>query len=152
MPILDTAEVLRRDGFSCGAVSLDVLYRYHGYTLPRAYWDLSNPARGMAPETAEAAIRAQFVGVSWGQGWEIADLSHHIKLGRPVMCLVSEAEAADHWVLVRGVQRGRVYYHDPSNGRESKKIADWLKWWTGPKDNAYSGFGLTGWPATDQPA
>lgn len=149
MPVLDTPEIVRPDGFSCGAVSLEVVYGYYGLTLPRAYRTLSNPARGMAPETAEAAMRSAFGGVCWGQGWDFSDIRHHLKQLRPVMCLVSGDAAADHWLIVRGYEArrgGRVLIHDPANGRETMTADQFHQYWTGPAGNAYARFGLVGWP------
>ncbi len=147
--LLDTTNLRMEGDHDCGAISLRVVYRFHGLAMPAGYDRLANPARGLSPEAAEAALRAELDGVTSGQGWDISDLVHHLKQRRPVMCLVSVDEAADHWVVVRGHERGRVFYHDPAHGRGSKSIADWLEWWTGPNDNAWKRFGLVAWPTTD---
>jgi ABC-type bacteriocin/lantibiotic exporter with double-glycine peptidase domain len=56
------------------------------------------------------------------------DLRHHHRLGRPVVCLV-RIDGGGHWVVVRGVTRSRVHFHDPADGRQSLPFAEWESRW-----------------------
>lgn len=143
--LLDTRQDVRPDGWSCGAIALAVMTTYHGVSFPAAYQELANPVRGLTDETAEAVVRRLFPRVALGH-WGVAELRHFTRLGRPVMVLVTNDAPADHWVVVRGVARGRVYFHCGGVGRSSKPGVDFLRWWEGPADNAFSRFALCGWP------
>lgn len=142
--ILDTPKDRMRLDCDCGGCSLAVVFGFHGQTLPEPVYALCSP-HGMTPYAAEAIISSRFRGFSQGTGWTVADLEHHIANGRPVMALVTVEDASDHWVVVRGVENGRVYYHDPAHGRRSKSLKAWLKWWQGPPGNPWGRYGLTAW-------
>lgn len=60
------------------------------------------------------------------------------------MVLVSNDLPADHWVVVRGIRGGRVYYHD-TRGRASKPAAEFVRWWEGPAENDLRNYALCGW-------
>lgn len=143
--VLDVPNLRMKADYDCGTTACRIVYGFYDRPFPDCYEGLSNPARGISPETVEAVIRSEFGGVCWGQGWTIYDLEFHMNQGRPVMCLISVEEAADHWVVVRGMKPGFVLYQDPARGRRTTSFAKWLKLWTGPPNNAYSRFGLVGW-------
>jgi hypothetical protein len=145
--LLDTPEIVRPDGYSCGATTFEVMARHHGLDWSRVFRRLSTPDRGMPVPVALAILQTAFTCYSAGSGWTVADLRHHLRQGRPVACLVAVDEPADHWVLVRGLDRRRVYLHDPGEGRIDCSLRDWLRRWCGPVE--YDRFGAVGWPRGD---
>jgi len=76
----------------------------------------------------------------------VADLKHHTGLGRPVIALVN-FEGEGHWVVVRGVQRGRVHYQCPIDGIESLPVGGFASQWfdTDGHGIRWDNFGCTAW-------
>lgn len=60
-------------------------------------------------------------------------------------------EAGGHWVIVRGVERTRVYYQCPTYGPQSVTARKWLDGW---RDMSESGHDYDGWGivATGRPS
>jgi predicted double-glycine peptidase len=48
--------------------------------------------------------------------------------GTPVACLV-QSEGTGHWVVVRGVVRGKVYFMDPDCGLSAMPLPKWESVW-----------------------
>lgn len=143
--LLDTPQIRMSDDFSCGTTASRILFGYSGLEFPADFISLASPVWGTSPETTSAIIGSGFGGMAEGTGWTIADLEMHLSLDRPVMCLVSVTTPNDHWVVVRGVQAGRVFLQDPDRGRHSLGFKKWLKLWNGPENNPYAGFSIVGW-------
>lgn len=84
---------------------------------------------GTDPRVAEAALRRIGLCVASGE-MTVDDLRHHAECGRPVLLLVHwPGETASHWVVSRGVSRGKVFYHDPDSGRSSLPVDSFLASW-----------------------
>lgn len=69
--------------------------------------------------------------------------------GRPVCCLVRHGDAG-HWVVSRGVARGRVYYHDPASGPGSERVEAFVARWVDhdSRGTEFLGYGVAAWPRT----
>lgn len=123
--LLDIPDIRQADDYDCGAAALDAIARFHGLRA-RGPVALANPVQGMAPDTVEAVLRSLGLSVLSGT-MTVDDLRHLTRSGRPVLCPV--AHHGGHWVVVRGVERGRVYYHCPAAGPAVLREADWLAAW-----------------------
>ncbi|MES2208572.1 MAG: cysteine peptidase family C39 domain-containing protein [Chloroflexota bacterium] len=144
--MLTIPDVRQRDDWSCGAACLAALFRFHRTRRPWWLAQLPNPDRGMSPDTVEAALFAVFGRPPIRGRLDLADLRHLAATGRPAICAVTWA-AGPHWVICRGVARGRVGYHDPTHGPGSMPAAEWLAGWRDePATSPYQSFGLAGWP------
>lgn len=147
MPMLDTADLRQKDDWSCGAVALDVLFRYHGLRLPAPMRSLADPAKGMDPATLELIVRRHLVYVAAGR-WDLRTL-RAFAARTPVVCHVvvrgDGGVPVDHYVVARGVTRTRVHAHCPSRGRYDVPHAEWLAGWT-DTTGSWPRFALTGWP------
>lgn len=153
--LLDVPDHRQQDDYSCGAVALRVLFEYHG-VKPRLWKPLvdalPNPVQGMAPDTVESVLYSVFGRPPLRGALGIDDLRHLTRTGRPVLCPITcerdDGSRGGHWVCVRGVGRGRVYVHCPTNGRESYTLTDWDRCWVDESEggSVYHRFGLCGWP------
>ncbi len=142
--LLNTPEITRDDNWSCGRVALEVMIGFHQVPIPQEYRDLASPVRGLSDEVAESIVRKLVPNLVLGH-WTLDVLEDFIRRKRPVMVLVTNDAAADHWVCVRGFHGGRVHYHDTA-GRASKSRTEFARWWAGPEANDLRNFALCGWP------
>lgn len=136
--LLDIPDVRQASDYDCGAACLDAVAQFHGLRV-RGPARLANAVQGMSPDTVEAVLRALGLPVLSGT-MAVADLRHLTRTGRPVLCPV--ARAGGHWVVVRGVARGKVHFHDPAAGPGAEREADWLAGW---RDVARSGAEFARW-------
>ena len=72
---------------------------------------------------AEAAL--PFVGEDI---WNAYELSWLDLRGKPVVALI-QAHGAGHYVCIRGISRGWVYYYDPAAGEAKSRVADFAAAW-----------------------
>jgi ABC-type bacteriocin/lantibiotic exporter with double-glycine peptidase domain len=143
--VLVLPDVRQAAGHDCGAAVLECVLRFYGVAPARWVRALPNPVQGVSPDTIEAVLWATLGRVCRGT-MTTADLRHHTRAGRPVLCPV--ADHGGHWVCVAGVERGRVHYHDPLTGPAVAGAADWDRRWADSTPGVpYTRFGLTGWPA-----
>jgi predicted double-glycine peptidase len=124
MPLLDLPITHQRADHDCGAAV---------YACVTAYWEgrgrriKSHPIHGTPPDHLEPAFRAAGYMVLSGE-LDTGALRVLTGYGWPVCCLV-QFDGVGHWVVVRGVQRGRVYLMDPAIGLRSVPLADWERDW-----------------------
>lgn len=123
--MLTIPDIRQREDYDCGAAALDAVASYWGLRA-RGPAKLANAVHGMAPDTVEAVLRALGLSVLSGE-MTVADLRHLTREGRPVLCPV--AVRGGHWVVVRGVERGRVHVHCPIEGPAAWRLADWEAGW-----------------------
>lgn len=144
--MLTIPDVRQRTDWSCGAACLAALFRFHKRPAPGWVALLPNPDRGTSPDVMEAALHAGFGRPPLRGALDLADLRHLAATGRPVLCAVTWG-GTGHWVVCRGVARGRVGYHCPTDGPGSMRAAEWLAGWRDEVDTSpYQRFGLAGWP------
>lgn len=125
--LLEIPDVRQGDAHSCGDAAIDAALAALGVARKRGT-RLANPEQGMAPDTLAAVLRAAGCTVLAGpMPGGVADLKHFAAAGCPVLCPI--ADFGGHWVVVRGVARGRVHYHCPTSGPRSRPVAEWLTLW-----------------------
>lgn len=125
--MLDIPPVLQRKDFDCGAACVAAVAEFHGLAA-RGVRGWACPVAGMAPDTMLAALRSLGLSVLAGGPLEVTTLRALTKEGWPVICPITRA-AGGHWVVVRGVRRGRVHFHCPTHGASSEPVATWETQW-----------------------
>ena len=139
--LLTIHDIRQREDFDCGSAAVDSLCAFHG-VRQRGPVKLANRIDGMAPDTVAAVLRALgFRVLSGPMVGGISDLQHFTRAGLPVLCPITVA-AGGHWVIVRGVERARVYYQCPTNGPVSMSAAKWMDGW---RDTSASGHEFDRW-------
>lgn len=123
--LLDIPDIRQAADYDCGAAALDAVARFHGIR-ERGPAKLCNVVQGMSPDMIEAWLRAVGLRVLSGS-MTVDDLQHLTRTGRPVLCPTTLY--GGHWVVVRGVERGRVHYHCPTIGANKMTFAWWLLHW-----------------------
>lgn len=119
--ILPVPIVIQTAEYDCGTTAAKAVFRYYNRRLP----DLEKvgvpcPIDGTDPRTMESLIRRAGFGVEAGET-RISTLRHHTREGRPAIALVQK-DGVGHWVVVCGVERGRVHLMDPYVGQASERV------------------------------
>jgi hypothetical protein len=124
MPLLDLPVVLPGKGHQCGDGLFGSITSYWESVRRRVKCD---PWTGKHPLDLEPEFRRR--GYQTFSGQMTVDVLKAVTgMGIPIGCLI-QSEGCGHWVGVRGVQRGRVYYMDPDDGNRSLPIAEWEAVW-----------------------
>lgn len=145
MPLLETVSRFQQSDHDCGPTAFEVLFRFWYATKPLPAWgDLADPHLGVGLDLLHLMCRKEFPKTATGDGWSLEDLAAFSRF-TPVLTMVHSTDLYAHWVVVRGVQRGRVYYHCPTNGRESKPAAEWEAAWRDERRDGYDRCCVTGW-------
>ena len=121
--LLVIPDIRQSADYDCGDAVVSALARFHGIGVSGG---ISNAIQGTDPGTVEAVVRRWGLPVVSGT-LTLADLAHFTKTGRPVLCPV--AAFGGHWVIVRGIDRGRVHVHCPFSGPTSTPSAKWVAEW-----------------------
>lgn len=108
----------------------------------------ATPQDGADPRQLEAALRRLHLHVLSGE-MKVSDLKHFCNDGRPVICLVHwPADRDSHYVVVRGVSRGRVFFHDVEVGPGSCPLREWHRAWAADgRIETFRRWGIVAWPA-----
>lgn len=140
--ILDLPDVRQRADYDCGAAAFACVTRYWE---GRGRKIKSHPINGTPIDQMEPALLSAGYCVQGGN-MEVSDLRHHTRAGRPVLCLI-QSDGCGHWVVVRGVNRGRVYIADPADGLRSIAAAEWESLWhdTDRRGTVFRRHGLAVW-------
>jgi ABC-type bacteriocin/lantibiotic exporter with double-glycine peptidase domain len=147
MALLDLPDARQEDAHSCGPAVVRCLLKFHhvaGATPPAC------PLDGLDPRTLETHLRER-VGLSVTAGqMTLDDVAHLCDHARPPILLVSwPGDGCSHYVMGRGVSRGRIYLHDPDVGRRSLPVAEFLPLWTaadGRLSRPLRRWGIAAWP------
>lgn len=123
--VIDLPDYRQPTDASCGQTAAKVVYGYFGR---RGVRPQGTPIDGTDPRTLESALRLAGLVVQSGS-MDADDLKHHTRKGRPVVCLVTEADGTGHWVVVAGVRRGRVHFHCPLVGPRVEPVAAFAARW-----------------------
>lgn len=142
--LLDLPGYLQKESFDCGSCSCRIVYEFLWKKRPlREFSSLlgTNGLNGTDIRAIEAFFRKEGFAVTVGE-MSIEDLRHHANLGRPVICCVK-----DHYLVSRGVYRGRVYVADPATGYDSYSIQEFRNIWFDSERFGfhYYQFGLAIW-------
>lgn len=122
--LLAIPDIRQTTDYDCGAIAIESACQFLGVKPPAAP---TNAVQGMAPDTVEAVLRSAGLTVIVGT-MDVEDLRHFTRTGRPVVCPCSDW--GGHWVVVCGVERGRVTVQCPLRGRITLTGAKWLEGWT----------------------
>jgi ABC-type bacteriocin/lantibiotic exporter with double-glycine peptidase domain len=128
--LLKIPDVRQDKAHNCAHACIAAVCDYWNKARPRR--DLSNAVQGMAPETVESVLRSLGFLVARGDMF-IPLLQGFVRSGVPVLCPITR-EAEGHWVVVNGVARNRVYYHDPIDGQRSVSFVTWNDVWRDSSD------------------
>lgn len=127
--LLDVPDVRQESDYDCGRACLKAVFAFWGEAFPKHLSALTNQEQGTHPDTLSAILRES-------RRFELIDGSMSVDLlrmltrnGWPVLVVLTPPGKGGHWVVVRGVARGRVYYHCPTHGRCSLPVASWEDAW-----------------------
>lgn len=140
MPPLQLVAKLQTRDHACGNVVADIVFDFLGVrsrTVP------STPIDGTSPDTLESTLWSSGVRVQAGS-MDLDDLKYHTRRGRPVICLVVTDDNVGHWVVVSGIERGKVCMVDPLVGDTREPTAAFLKRWSAG-DSTRRGVHYTQW-------
>ncbi len=137
--MLQLPDVRQAENYDCGPASIDTVLRFFGVRSKTSVVQCANEIDGTHPATLETALRRAGLLVCAGR-MSLADLTHHTRLGRPVLCPVDLF--GGHWVVVRGATSKRVYFHCPSEGPQWVTRDRWLSIW---HDSERSGDVFVNW-------
>lgn len=128
--MLTLPDVRQADDYDCGWAAVDAVAQYWGKRT-RGPAKLANRVQGMQPDTVEAVLRSLGFSVLSGTMY-VGLLRELTAAGNPVLCpitLATEGGPVGHWVVVRGVARGRVHYHCPAAGPKATSYTKWVDAW-----------------------
>lgn len=126
--LIDVPDVRQRSDYDCGRAALTAVFEFWGVPFPRRHAGLTNPVQGTHPDTASAILRDAGFRVMEGSG-TVPLLAALTRQGWPVLAVMTPPGRGGHWVVVRGVSRGRVHYHCPTAGRLSLEAGAWVAGW-----------------------
>jgi hypothetical protein len=142
--ILDLADLRQRDDWGCGRVAAAVVHAYLGSKGRHPH---ATPIDGTDPASMEASLWRSGVAVQAG-AMDVDDLRYHTRRGRPVIALVTEASGEGHWIVVAGIERGRVWFQCPVQGPMVEPVASFEARWideTGRRGVTWSRWGIACW-------
>ena len=147
--LLALSDIRQQSAHDCGEAATRVILAHQNIT---AAVRLATPQHGTDPTQIESALRRIGLLVTAGE-MSIEDLRHYCDDSRPVIALVHWPTWEDsHFVCVRGVSRGRVYYHDVSDGPGKCSVNDWLAAWSAEgRVGTFRRWGIVAWPETRHP-
>jgi predicted double-glycine peptidase len=127
--LLLTIEDIRQDTpHGCGEAAVRAVLAFHQITgaAPR----ISSPVDGVDPIALERALRKFGLRVMSGN-MKLSDLKNCCDSLRPPICLVHWPDSSEsHWIIVRGVSRGSVWFHDVETGPGRCRTDEWEKAWS----------------------
>lgn len=144
MPLIPLNGVAQSTDHDCGRAAFHCVAEYWGVGSRRPPYP--HPLTGTHPDHLEPAFRGAGFKVLAGD-MDVATLRALTGLGWPVVCLV-RAYGTGHWVVVRGVSRGRVCYMDPADGKNrSLPVGEWESNWhdSDKRARTFERYGLAVW-------
>lgn len=131
MPLLDTPDIRQLGHYDCGRASAAVILRFHG--MPDV--DSIGVLGRLPIDRLDGTDPAQMAGWWRANGYSICEgrmdidlLRHFADVGVPVQ-MVATIDGQGHWLVSRGIARGRVYVQDPFAGRGKYTTGEWLGKW-----------------------
>lgn len=125
MRLLDLHDHRQVSAHDCGPTAFRIVCDYFGKAPPAP---VSCTIMGLGPDYLESHLRMAGFAVQFGS-MTIADLRHHQEQDRPVICLVNY-DGEGHYIVSRGVSRGRVYFICPTKGSLWLPVLDFQMIWT----------------------
>ncbi len=141
--LLALPTLIQAGEFDCGDTAARVVLQWHGI---KASVRMATPERGTSPEQIEATFKRIGLKVVSGE-MSVADLRHFCDTLRPVICVVHWPGCVDsHYLVIRGVSRGWVYFHDVADGPCKKSVAEFLTAWSAVgRAGVYRNWGICAW-------
>lgn len=142
-PPLALPDIRQHSNHSCGEAALQVVLRYFELKVRKPV--TACPVSGVHPMSLPAAFRR--LGFQHVAGsMTVDDLRHHTSQGRPIITLV-QMGGVGHYVVVSGVNRGKVYFVCPTLGLQKQPIQEFENRWFDHDDagNDYRNWGIAAW-------
>ena len=141
--MINLPDIRQTDRWDGGYAAVKTVLAYFGQPDP----DRSRPpftADDVEPEDIARVIRQYDLGVACGE-MDLLDLKHNCSRGRPTICFV-QLDDFSHFVVCRGVGRGKVYIQCPLRGRVSVADGEFLRqWWGLTRRSKHSQTGISVW-------
>jgi ABC-type bacteriocin/lantibiotic exporter with double-glycine peptidase domain len=111
--------------YGCGLTSARCVLQFFGKSL--SYSDRLNPCptNGVSPKQLVDCLTLAGLRCAVGT-WDIQAIR---RLGYPMILFINAEGGDDHYVVARGLERGKVHYFDPDCGLVSKKVEDFVARW-----------------------
>ncbi len=142
--ILPIPDVRQKSSHDCGAAVVVAVLRYLGSRV--AFAEIASalncdPLDGTDARSIESLFRSRGLQCLSGN-MSIPNVRHLVHEGCPVI-----AATRGHWVVIGGIQKKKVFYHDPINGPESRAFDDFCEWWRDQDrhGNLWNQFGIAAW-------
>ena len=121
-----------QQGYDCGLIAARCVLKYHGLDSSFADRLIPRPTVGITPDELINAFTLAGCRVAHGQ-WSL-DTIKHARV--PFIAYVNATDGIDHYVVVRGVGRNRVYFFDPDDGKKEQTIPVFMSRWhsVGPRN------------------
>lgn len=142
--MIELQPIFQRKSFDCGRAVVQTVLTYYGRDPKETRRRLQvSSFDGVHPAGIAAFLRDQGLKVLLGE-MTLGDLRWQTRQGRPVIALVQRAESG-HYLVVKGVRRGRVFYADPADGAGDEHELAFLGRWhdTDGLGTKYEYFGLS---------
>lgn len=139
-------DVRQKDVYDCGEAAVRCVLKYYGISYS---FKFATSQDGSDPRQLEAAFRLSGMNVTAGE-MTIGDLRYFTRLKCPVICLIwYEKEATSHYVVVNGLTKYSVLYHDVDSGPAKVGIIKWRKMWSamGRLGETFQQWGITARPS-----
>jgi predicted double-glycine peptidase len=127
--VLLLSDIRQKTDSDCGPAAVRCVFDYFDDSRPHREFvnGLLTGEHGTDPLAIEAWVRREGYSVQSGT-MDIDDLRHHTRAGRPVIAPV-KMHGSGHYVVVRMVARGHVYFQDPVDGPRGMRRGEWLSVW-----------------------
>lgn len=124
----------QRYDYSCGSASLATLltYQYHHpvteLTVFKYMWDHGNKAKIRRLGFSLLDIKHYLQAHGYRANGYRASLARLARVGLPAIVLI-RTQGYNHFVVIKGIEDGRVLIGDPSSGLRTMPISDFRKVW-----------------------
>lgn len=143
--LLQLPPVFQTEPHRCGDAAAECLLRFHQIHKSVR---LASQTDGADPRVIEAEFRRMGLRVLSGE-MELWDIERLCNDRRPVICLVHwPGDGSSHYVLARGISRGRVHVWDVEVGKRSARLDEWMEAWQatdGRASRPFRQWGICAW-------
>lgn len=148
--LLKIPDIRMETSHDCGRAAARCVLAFHGIVT---HVTLSSPTDGTDPRELESLFRRMGLHVVSGE-MSVADVDWFCgqgkRKGRPVICLVHwPGDEASHYVVARGVSKGKMWLHDTESGPRSVQLDKWCEAWQakdGRMSERWRCWGIAAWP------
>jgi ABC-type bacteriocin/lantibiotic exporter with double-glycine peptidase domain len=123
--LTDVREPTIDNWYDCGKLVCKCVLDYHGIDQSYANRIIPTPTSGTPPIQLEHAFKLAGLLVAQGS-WSFETIK---RLRDPFIAYINAYDGIDHYVVVRGIQRNRVYVFCPEDGLISYPIPQFLSQW-----------------------